>query len=147
DLILEQLRQGPASATAPFGRDVLQLLRQRGLSIDEARRGLRIFYQLRRAHHFITRGLIGSSASMQRFRGRLWENVFTHDLQYYERSLWNRMEDFSTLLLGETGTGKGAAAASIGRSAFIPFDERRGCFAESFTRGFVSLNLSQYPET
>jgi transcriptional regulator with PAS, ATPase and Fis domain len=84
---------------------------------------------------------------MQQFRGRLWENVFTHNLQHYEQTLWNRMEDFSTLLLGETGTGKGAAAASIGRSAFIPYDERKECFVESFTHAFVSLNLSQFPET
>ena len=57
------------------------------------------------------------------------------------------MEDFSTLLLGETGTGKGTAAAAIGRSGFIPYDEKKGCFAESFTRNFISFNLSQYPES
>jgi DNA-binding NtrC family response regulator len=147
ELILEQLRLGHVSVAAPFGREVLQLLHRRGLPMDEARRVLGIFYQLRRAHHFITRGLIGHSPSMQRFRGRLWENVFTHDLQHYEQSLWNRMEDFSTLLLGETGTGKGAAAAAIGRSAFIPFDVHKERFAESFTQAFVSLNLSQFPET
>jgi transcriptional regulator with GAF, ATPase, and Fis domain len=57
------------------------------------------------------------------------------------------MEDFSTLLLGETGTGKGAAAAAIGRSGFIPFNPGTKKFEESFTKAFVSINLSQYPET
>jgi transcriptional regulator with GAF, ATPase, and Fis domain len=57
------------------------------------------------------------------------------------------MEDFSTLLLGETGSGKGAAAAAIGRSGFIPFNPNAQRFEESFTRAFVSINLSQYPES
>src|SRR5262249_31587665 len=105
------------------------------------------FYQLRRAYHFIVRGLIGTSPCMREFRRRLWRNVFTQEVRLYERYLWNRMEDFSTLLLGETGSGKGAGAAAIGRSGFIPFEEKLGRFAVSFPRGFVALNLSQFPET
>ena len=131
----------------PFASDALALLGRRGFSAEDSKRFLGIFFQLRRAFHFIVQELIGESNCMKAFRRHLWDNVFTHDIRWYDRYLWNRMEDFSTLLLGETGTGTGTAAAAIGRSGFIPFDERKGRFAESFTRGFVSLNLSQYPET
>jgi DNA-binding NtrC family response regulator len=145
-IIVAQIASGDASVAVPFHRELLSLLHQRGIDADEALRVLAIFFQLRRAHHFIGAGLIGESACMREFRRHLWENVFTHDLHHYERYLWNRMEDFSTLLLGETGTGKGTAAAAIGRSGFIPFDPRKQCFVESFTRSFVSINLSQFPE-
>jgi transcriptional regulator with GAF, ATPase, and Fis domain len=57
------------------------------------------------------------------------------------------MEDFSTLLLGETGTGKGAAAAAIGRSEFIPYVPGPRRFAANFAESFIAINLSQYPET
>jgi transcriptional regulator with GAF, ATPase, and Fis domain len=54
------------------------------------------------------------------------------------------MEDFATLLEGPTGSGKGAAAAAIGKSCFIPFDPASGTFQSSFTQLFVPANLSQY---
>jgi DNA-binding NtrC family response regulator len=146
-LILDQVAAGERSLPVTFADDVLGEFVQRGFPAPEATRLLAIFFQLRRAYYFIDRRLIGASPCMKELRRRLWSNVFTDDVRWYEQRLWNRMEDFSTMLLGDTGTGKGTAAAAIGRSGFIPYDERGGCFAESFVRTFVSLNLSQFPET
>ncbi len=145
--ILDQAGAGDRALPVPFADDVLGELRQRGFAAPEAGKLLAIFFQLRRAYYFIDHRLIGTSPCMKELRRRLWSNVFTDDVRWYEQRLWDRMEDFSTLLLGATGTGKGTAAAAIGRSGFIPYDERRGTFAESFVKTFVSLNLSQFPET
>jgi transcriptional regulator with AAA-type ATPase domain len=146
-LIQDQIEAGEHLCPVPFGREAIGLLRRRGFPVEEARRYFAFFYQLRRAFFFINRGLVGQSRSMKELRLHLWNNVFTYNIGWFGDYFWNRMEDFSTLLLGETGTGKGTAAAAIGRSGFIPFDEKSGCFAESFARNFISINLSQYPET
>ncbi len=146
-LIGEQIEAGDVPRPVPFADRVLRGLVRRGFTPEEGRRHLEMLYQLRRAYYFIGRGLPGNSPSMKELRRRLWQNVVTHDIRLYARHLMDRMEDFSTLLLGETGTGKGTAAAAIGRSGPIPFDEKRGCFKVSFTRAFVAINLSQYPES
>ena len=144
ELIKQQSREAEP-CRVPFSAELLARLRDYGFKAQEARHYFAFFYQLRRAFYFIDQ-LVGQSSSLRSLRCALWNNVFTHDARRYEEKLWDRMEDFSTLLLGETGTGKGAAAAAIGRSGYIPFDEKSGRFAESFTRNFISINLSQFPE-
>ena len=146
-LIRRQIEAGESLCEAPFTRELFDKLMRQGLSREEAEQYIGIFYQMRRAFYFISNGLVGESPCMKHLRKRLWDNIFTHDIRWYVRGLWNRMEDFSTLLLGETGTGKGAVAAALGRSGFIPFLSNRHCFSESFTRAFVSINLSQFSET
>ncbi len=146
-LIEQQIEEGDEPCPAPFAMECTQALCRYGYGRADALRYVGMFYQIRRAYFFISRTLVGASPCMRNFRARLWDNIFTHDIAWYERCLWNRMEDFSTLLLGETGTGKGAAAAAVGRSGFIPYNPNTWKFAESFTSAFVSINLSQYPET
>ena len=146
-LILEQIEAGDETLPVPFAPKVLTRLRQWGFSPEQARRFFAMCFQIRRAYFFIDRDLPGPSASMQRLRQRLWVNIFTDDIELYENHLWCRMEDFSTFLLGETGTGKGTAASALGRSGWIPFDEENKRFAESFTQLFVPINLSQFTES
>ena len=145
-LIADQLSAGARSLPVPFAGRILSRLTGWGITPNTALRFLALCYQLRRAYYFIDRHLKGRSDSMRRLRESLWNNVFTGDIELYQRYLWNRMEDFSTMLLGETGSGKGTAAMAIGRSGYIPFDVAAGCFRESFTRSFIAINLSQYPQ-
>jgi DNA-binding NtrC family response regulator len=145
--IERQVQAGAEPAAAPFAAEALASLVARGFEAPEAMRYLALFYQLRRGFYFIDHSLVGQSESMRELRRALWNSAFTRDVRVYARRLWGRMEDFSTLLLGETGTGKGAAAAALGRSGFIPYDERRGRFAHSFMTSFLAINLSQYAES
>lgn len=146
-LIREQIAAGGASCSAPFTGDMADELLRYGFTQAEAAQDIAIFFQFRRAFYFIRHSLVGNSPAMKLLRKRLWNNIFTHDVRRYVNGLWNRMEDFSTLLLGETGTGKGSAAFALGRSGFIPFNPDSRRFTESFTCAFVPINLSQYPES
>jgi DNA-binding NtrC family response regulator len=146
-VIHRQINEGATPCQVNFSKDTIGMLRKRGFSVSESVRLFAMIYQMKRAYFFIEQGLIGESPCMGKLRLNLWNNVFTHNIQLYGDTLWNRMEDFSTLLLGETGVGKGAAASAIGRSGFIPFDPQKDCFKESFVQSFISINLSQYPES
>ncbi|MFZ5798614.1 MAG: sigma-54-dependent transcriptional regulator [Thermodesulfobacteriota bacterium] len=143
--IREQIENGDSPCSVGFADAALAEMLAAGIDPKEAVRYFSLFFQMRRAFYFIDK-IVGVSPCMKNLRRNLWNNIFTHDIWLYDQYLWNRMEDFSTMLLGATGTGKGLAAAAIGRSGYIPFDEKKKCFSESFTRVFVSINLSQFPE-
>jgi transcriptional regulator with AAA-type ATPase domain len=145
--IERQARQGGAPLAVPFADAAIGDLVRSGIAEPVAPRYFALYFQLRRAFYFIHRSLAGECESMRRLRESLWNNVFTHDMSGYDAALWNRMEDFSTLLLGETGTGKGQAAAAIGRSGFIPYHPGERRFAANFAETFIAINLSQFPET
>lgn len=146
-LIIDQIKKDESSIPVSFLDKAIIIFQERGFTSEQAVRYFANFFQLRRAYYFIKERLVGTSPCMQKLRVDLWNNVFTCNQLIFKDYLISRMEDFSTLILGETGTGKGTAAAAIGRSGFIPFDTKSKTFAESFTQAFVSLNLSQYPET
>ncbi|WP_205749173.1 sigma-54 dependent transcriptional regulator [Desulfopila sp. IMCC35008] len=143
--IQEQVKKGDECIPITFGRDILSRLDEQGFGAEDSKRYLALFFQMRRAFYFI-RMIAGESKCVMDLRRALWNNVFTGDILLYDRYLQGRMEDFSTMILGETGTGKGMAAGAIGRSGFIPYNARKNRFTESFAKAFISINLSQYPD-
>lgn len=145
ELIKEQIKKGSDSCQVKFAPEILALLSQYGFTHQDSVRYFALFFQMRRAFFFISR-ISGQSKCVQELKERLWNNIFTCNIQLYENHLWNRLEDFSTMLLGDTGSGKSLAASAIGRSGFIPFDDKKNRFQESFANTFLSINLSQFPE-
>ncbi len=145
--IIDQVRAGDKPLPVYFATEALARLRNRGFSKAEACRYFELFFQMRRAYYFIQESLVGRCPCMVRLRESLWNTIFTHSIHLYDEHLWNRMEDFSTMIIGPTGAGKGTAAAAIGRSGYIPFDPKSNAFVENFTSAFISINLSQFSET
>lgn len=145
-MIEKQLAEGDAPCAIPFADEALAMIARFGFTPEDGLHFLAVYFQLRRAYYFILRGIVGRSPCMKSLRESLWNNVVTADIGLYTRRLWNRMEDYSTLLLGETGSGKGICSRAIGQSGYIPFVKEKGCFAESFSRAYVYMNLSQFPQ-
>lgn len=144
-LILDQDQAGDESLTLSCAGDITAAFRRAGFDADETATGIALFYQLQRGFYFIGSSVTGDCPSIIELRMRLWNNIFTFNPRWYLDYLLGRMEEFSTLLLGATGSGKSLAARAIGCSGFIPYDLNKGRFVESFTRSFHAINLAQYP--
>ncbi len=105
------------------------------------------FFQVRRAFHHIFQNIIGQSLPAARLRAAVWQSIFTNNLERYERVLWDRMSDFTTLIVGPSGTGKELVARAIALSRYIPFDPKTLLFTRDFTELFYPLNLSALSPT
>ena len=145
ELIEKQRLIGNKSIELPRAKDLTHLFKKTGFTDYETNKFIALFYQLHRGFYFINSSITGNCTSIINLRMRLWNNIFTFNPQWYVDYLCGKMEDFSTLLLGATGTGKSLVAHAIGCSGFIPFDASKKHFKESFTQSFQFINLSQYP--
>lgn len=101
-----------------------------------------LLFQLRRAFSRIHHTIIGASAPSRALRARLWQSVFSHDMRRYERTLYDRMHEMPTLILGPSGTGKELAARAIGMARYLPFNESSETFVEEVADSFRALNIA-----
>lgn len=105
------------------------------------------FFQVSRAFHHIFQFIVGTSMPAARLRAAVWQSVFTHDLRRYRRSLYIKMGDIATLIVGPSGTGKELVARAIGLSRYIPFNVDSQRFQDDHASSFYPLNLSALSPT
>ena len=84
------------------------------------------FFLFRRAFYHIFFNIVGTSKPIAGSAAAVWESIVTHDFLGWTQSLYQRMQDFPTLITGPSGTGKELVAQAIGRSLYIPFDPKEG---------------------
>jgi hypothetical protein len=131
-----------------FKRDFERLLVEPGLPFPSALTAagaIAVFFQIRRAFHYIFRHLLGVSRPIAELRAETWHSVFTHDLRRYQRGLFRHMADIPTLIVGPSGTGKDLVAQAIGYSRHLAFDEAKSRFVAAFSSQFHALSVSALP--
>ena len=111
------------------------------------RRTFEIFFQIHRAFHYIFHSIIGSSLAIAKLRADIWQSIFSCDIYRYNRSLYDKMNNISTLIMGPSGTGKELIARAIALSQYLPFNETNYQFKEDYKKQFHPLHLSAMPAT
>jgi len=106
-----------------------------------------LFFQIRRAFHFIFRAILGTSQAAAQLRMAVWQSIFGYDIRRYHRSLYARMHEVSTLILGESGTGKELVASAIGLARYIPFNSKNQRFEGDYLHDFQAVHLAALPLT
>lgn len=142
--------RGPVRFYEAFARDArtyLQPARDTTVSTEELAHLFAGLWQVERAFVNIFQNIVGSSPSIARLRGAVWESVFTSNLGRYRQGLFRSMHQITTLITGPSGTGKELVAQAIAASGYIPFDADQQHFVQDPNALFYALNLAALPSS
>ena len=143
---IEELIRGRLTRPGKIFQTLRQEVQEYRLNVNPAEL-FAVFFQIRRAFDGIYSAIVGSTDMAGQLRAAIWETIFTHDMRRYQKSLVHRRFDFPTIIMGPSGTGKELVAQAIAMGRHIPYDERRGDFAEPFAELLLPLNLSALSPT
>ena len=152
---LALIRASEATRSAPkrvdcydrFLQDVVHFLALLPGPKPDAAHLFALGFQTRRAFYHIFRKIFGASLPAALLRARVWRSIFTRNAARYRSSLWDRMADIPTLIIGESGSGKELVARAIALSQYIPFDPSTRSFVANPAAGFAAVNLSALSAT
>ena len=106
-----------------------------------------IFFQIDRAFSHIFEFIVGRSMPIAKLRAAIWESIFTHDMGRYIRGVHKSMGDITTLITGNSGTGKELVARAIGLSRYQSFNPKTKKFDDAEKDPFFAVNLSALSST
>ena len=146
----EKAMNGRVSFYDEFCESARGYLSSPGLSaplLDELPHAFSFLFQVRRASHHIFNSIVGGSMPAAKLRARVWESIFTYDMDRYRRHLYEKMGDVSTLITGPSGTGKEIVARCIALCRYVPFSVAKKKFSVNLDTSFYALNLSALAPT
>jgi len=144
---LEELLNGVKSTVYPEFEAEFNHLNLSRTHRYQAPHTFAVFAQITRAFNHIFDFIIGSTPAAGKLRADIWQSIFSYDIYRYNRVLYKCMQNITTLITGESGSGKELVAQAIANARYIPFNAAVRSFAKDYRSCFHPIHLAAMPGT